>query len=195
MRPQPKPLGHSIGWTIQDANYVFECRWFRICSYRLVRGPEQFTYTYIEHPGSVLIVPVTPDNKVLLIHCYRFPLDMWSWEVPAGSLADRSDFTPAEVAKQELHEETGGIAARFESLGRFFLANGGANQATHIFLARDVELLAARSLEFSEEIPEVRAFEWAEIRTLLSDGTIADGDSALALLIARIHLEPDAQVN
>src|SRR5689334_5802298 len=83
--------------------------WFKLRQHTFFRdGKGSGTYTYIDHPGSVLVVPVTTDLQVMLIRSYRFTLDSWCWEVPAGTLAGHSDVSPEAAAIRELREEAGG---------------------------------------------------------------------------------------
>src|SRR5690348_10577249 len=59
----------------------------------------------IRHPGSVVIVPVTEDDEVVLVRQYRPALGRWAWELPAGSLKRGEDV--AKAAARECHEEIG----------------------------------------------------------------------------------------
>ncbi len=53
----------------------------------------------------VEILPVTLENKVILILQYRIPVTSWVLECPAGQI-DASE-SPSEAAVRELREETG----------------------------------------------------------------------------------------
>jgi hypothetical protein len=63
-----KPLGESLGWTVLSSDIAFECPWFSVRRFEILRNEVRGTYTYVEHPGSVLIVPVTPNGNYILIH-------------------------------------------------------------------------------------------------------------------------------
>ena len=54
----------------------------------------------VEHPGGVGIVPVTEDNKVLMVRQYRYPMEKELLEIPAGKLDTGED--PFECAVREL---------------------------------------------------------------------------------------------
>ena len=58
----------------------------------------------VEHPGGVGIVPVTNDNKILMVRQYRYPMEEELIEIPAGKLDDGED--PFDCAVRELSEET-----------------------------------------------------------------------------------------
>src|SRR3954449_11765300 len=59
----------------------------------------------IRHPGSVVIIPLTDEGKIILVRQYRAPLGRWAWELPAGSLKPGEDVEKA--AGRECHEEIG----------------------------------------------------------------------------------------
>jgi ADP-ribose pyrophosphatase len=179
-----KPLGMSLGWRPRDLGVAYECQWFRVRQFELNKGEHAGTYTYVEHPGSVLVVPETADNAFLLMKTYRFTTDGWSWEIPAGTLADRGQQNIEEVAREELLEEVGGVCTQLEPLGTFDLTNGSAAHKAHIFIAHGVTLEAAPQRHAFEDIGEVKSFSHSAVRTLIARNEINDGDSALALLLA-----------
>ena len=42
----------------------------------------------VVHPGGVGIVPVTSDNKVIMVRQYRYPMEDELLEIPAGKLGE-----------------------------------------------------------------------------------------------------------
>src|SRR5467141_4351663 len=65
----------------------------------------------ITHPGSVVVLPVFPDGRILLIQQYRHAARQYLWELVAGRM-DPGE-TPLIAASRELIEETGFRARRF----------------------------------------------------------------------------------
>lgn len=184
MSAQDKPVGRSLGWTIQSTSYLYRGQWLDLRQDAFTFRDRSGVYTYVEHPGSVLVVPVTPDEHVLLIRSYRFTIDAWCWEVPAGTLADRGDATPDEIAREELQEEAGATCRMLEPLGTFYLANGFARCRAHVFCALGVERCATLTVQPFEQIGEVAAFSRAEVEGMLDRGELSDADSAFAVLLA-----------
>lgn len=184
--PADKPLGASLGWRILGTSTLFEGPWLRLRCDRVRVPPvgEIRDCAYVEHPGSVFVVPRLADGRVVLIRSYRYPLDAWCWEVPAGSLADRPGAAPERVALDELAEEVGGTCASIAPLGTFAMANGFARCAAHFFVARGVELDGSPAREPGEHIAETVCFGPDEVLGMIGDGRLNDGDSALALLLA-----------
>jgi ADP-ribose pyrophosphatase len=187
----PKPEGQQLGWKLLSSRYLVNRKWFRVREDELVL-PNRSTidYVYVEHPGAVLIVPVTDENEVVLIHTYRLTADRWFWEVPAGTLADHVvDGTPPEtVARQELEEEIGGCARQMKLLGKYFQGNGHACNLLYYYLATGVELKKKPALEPGETIDRIKRVTFPQVKEMIASGEMADGDSAFAVLLAALKL-------
>ena len=69
------------------------------------------TREVITHPGSVVVLPVLSDGRILLIQQYRHATRQYLWELVAGRI-DAGE-TPQAAAARELIEETGYRAKRF----------------------------------------------------------------------------------
>jgi ADP-ribose pyrophosphatase len=179
-----KPLGEQLGWKLIRTSYVYKSRWFNLRKDHIFRvGKGEGVYSYIEHPGSVFVVPLTAQKRIILIRSYRYTLDSWCWEVPAGTLGGHGDRAPEAVALQELEEEVGATCRSLKPLGSYYLGNGFANHTAHFFLAFDVQKSSDMKLDAFEEIIETATFSFEEVRDLLKRGTIDDGESAFALLL------------
>jgi ADP-ribose pyrophosphatase len=182
-----KPNGVALGWRRLETHYAFECPWFRVRT-DTVRWPdgEVAPYTYIEGVGAVWVVPVTVEGDVVLIRQFRYTMDDWCWEVPAGGFHD-FDGSPMELARQELAEEVGGVSDDWRYIGSFRPGNSIMDAVYHVILARDVRVNRAVHREPSEiievhPVPADRALEMAR------SGVMADGYSALALFRCEPYL-------
>jgi ADP-ribose pyrophosphatase len=89
----------------------------------------------VEHPGSVVIVPVTTDGKVLFIRQFRYATGDYLLELPAGLIDEGED--PIESAKRELIEETSYEAGTIRELCKIYISPGYTEELTTIFLAED----------------------------------------------------------
>lgn len=180
-----KPNSRSIGWRPVKSAYLLENPWLKVrCDdLETVAGHPATPYTYVERADSVFIVPLTSDNRVILIRSFRYTLDDWCWEVPAGTMADNADSTPETVARKELKEETGFKCRDLVSLGTFFLGNGHSRHIGHFFLARSVEYSDPVVPEPLELIDRTEAIPVADAWSRLTEHP-SDGDSVLAFLLA-----------
>jgi ADP-ribose pyrophosphatase len=166
-------------WETLDRRYLWQSKWYNLRQDRL-RTPEgtEFTYTIVEHPGAVWVVPVTVDGQIALIWNYRYTVDAFCMEVPAGGLLP--GLTPEEVARRELLEEVGGRAADLRFVGQFYTSNGISNEVAYVYLATGVEL--GETHREPTELIEIRLVTVEEALRMAREGEITDGPSALALL-------------
>src|SRR6266403_1468966 len=87
----------------------------------------------ITHPGSVVVLPVLPGGRILLIRQYRYATRQYLWELVAGRI-DPGE-TPKEAATRELIEETGYRAKRFRVFLDVFPTPGFLEERMFILLA------------------------------------------------------------
>jgi len=153
----------------------------------LLKTPDghETKFEIIEHGGSVVIVPIDENGKMLLVRQYRHATGGDLLELPAGTLDE--DEKPEVCAAREIREETGMAAGVLTKLGEFYLAPGYSTEFMVVFLATDLSPnpLDADDDEFLsvESIPVAEAFERAE------RGEIPDAKSLAALFLAKPSLE------
>ena len=183
------------GWSTTRTSYLYRSVWGSIRQDVLVNEAGQVTeYTYVEHPGSVFIVPVTAEGDILLVKAFRHTLRGYCWEVPAGAVARDKDEDPRSAAERELAEELGASCSNLISLGNFFLANGFAHHLAHFFLAENVRLDREQRLDAFEHIAEVKRLNPTSIEAAIRT-EINDGDSAFAILLAMQYIRNTAVPN
>ncbi len=183
-----KPRALQLGWNVLETRYLYKSPWHYLRQDRVrLPGGEEITYTYQEHAGFGSIVPVTDTGHIVLIRTYRYTVDDWVWEIPAGGLGNRPGQALLDVAQEELAEEVGGVARHWAYQGWFYIANGTADIVGHLFLATGVELVLRPRRE-NTEVMEVHLVPVAEALAMARDGRIRDGESAFALMRVEPHL-------
>ncbi|HEX8299136.1 MAG TPA: NUDIX hydrolase [Rubricoccaceae bacterium] len=135
---------------------------------------------WITHPGAAAVVPLYADGTTVLIRQYRFPPRREFLEVPAGKL-DPGE-TPEVAAARELAEEVGLQASDWTPLGPTYPAIGYSDEVIHLFLAEGLDD-APGTADDDEHVVPVR-MPLAEAAAQARRGEIADGKTALALLLA-----------
>lgn len=138
---------------------------------------------FIEHPGSVVIVPLA-NEKILMLQQYRLTLDQVILELPAGTRENGEEWL--ECAKRELREETGYRAENWQDLGYVWPAPGITNEIMAIYLATELrpDPLPA---DFDEQI-EVIPSNFSEMISMALDGRLQDAKSIVALLRASSYI-------
>ncbi|MDQ2963615.1 MAG: NUDIX hydrolase [Pseudomonadota bacterium] len=146
------------------------------------------TREYIVHPGAVLIVPVLPDGRLVIVRQFRYPLDRILIEFPAGKL-DPGE-TPLATAQRELREEAGYVAASWQRLGRVHSVVSYSTEEIDFLVAEDLTHVGAE-LDAGEFL-EVGTMSVAEMLAAVDRDEITDAKTVAALLLyaRRRHASP-----
>ena len=129
----------------------------------------------IRHPGAVVILPVLPDGRLVLVRQYRRSVDQWLFELPAGT-RDRRESEQA-CARRELEEEAGWRAARLRRLSRFYAAPGCLSERMTLFLATGLrrttahpepdELLTPVTMTLRTALQKIRTGAICDAKTII----------------------------
>ncbi len=92
---------------------------------------------YQVHPGSVAVLALDDQDRVLLVRQYRHPVRHKLWEIPAG-LLDIPGENPLHAAERELYEEAHVKAEDWRVLTDIYTSPGGSDESVRIFLARNL---------------------------------------------------------
>jgi len=136
------------------------------------------TREMITHPGSVVVLPVLPDGKILLIQQYRHAAKQYLWELVAGRIDEGE--TAREAAECELIEETGYRAKRFEMFLEFFPTPGFLEEQMFLFLAEGLTPGQA-SPEDDEKIIS-RAYNRKQLEEMLRKKKLRDAKTIAGIL-------------
>ncbi|MFD8025314.1 NUDIX domain-containing protein [Streptomyces lavendulae] len=121
---------------------------------------------YQVHPGSVCVLALDEEGRVLVIRQYRHPVRHRLWELPAG-LLDVPGENPLHAAQRELYEEAHVKAEDWRVLADFFASPGGSDEAIRIFVARGVaEAEGERYEESSSEEADMEV-AWVPLADLV----------------------------
>jgi ADP-ribose pyrophosphatase len=135
----------------------------------------------IDHPGSVSIVPVLDDGRLVLIKQFRLATRGVIWEIPAGTM-ERGEKAEA-CARRELEEETGYRARKMELLFEAYLAPGYSVELMRFFMATGLEEREQKTDE--EEIIEVKRLALRSVIRMIESNEIKDAKSIAAISYLR----------
>jgi len=123
---------------VASSELLFQGRVFALKRERVIEpGGITTTREIIVHPGSVVVLPVFPDGRLLLIRQYRHAAGQYLWELVAGHKEPNETF--AEGAHRELLEEAGYTARRVRKLLEVFPSPGLLGEKMEIFLAEGLK--------------------------------------------------------
>ncbi|KND39868.1 NUDIX domain-containing protein [Streptomyces acidiscabies] len=105
---------------------------------------------YQVHPGSVAVLALDDEDRVLLIKQYRHPVREKLWEIPAG-LLDVPGENPLHAAQRELYEEAHVKAESWHVLTDVYTTPGGCDEAVRVFLAQGLSEAEGQRFEVEDE--------------------------------------------
>ncbi len=174
--PTPDPRNP---WRVRGSRAVYANPWISVREDDVVRPdgrPGIYGVVQFQH-HALGIVPVTDTGEIILVGQWRYPLGLYSWEIPEGGGALSRPLL--ESAQRELAEETGILADVWTDLGLVHLSNSVTDEAGTVFLAQ--------GLHFGQAHPEgdealaVRQVPLSEAWHMALDGRITDGLSIIGL--------------
>ena len=132
----------------------------------------------VVHAGAVCVLPILPDERIVLLRQKRYAVGQIIVELPAGTLEKNEP--PMNCAGRELLEETGYLAGRLKPIGNFFTSPGILTEKMYAFAAYDL-VKQRQALEEGEEI-ELMEVPLDTAIAMVRDGQIADGKTVATLL-------------
>ncbi|HJO92963.1 MAG TPA: NUDIX hydrolase [Victivallales bacterium] len=140
-------------WETLKSEYVVNDKWLKVRADKCIMPNEKIIEPYyvLEYPNWVNIVPVTVDEKVILVKSYRHGIGKILLELPCG-LIDNTDQSPLDAARRELLEETGYTSCNFIETGIVSPNPANHNNFTYCFLAQDLKLVKKPELDETEEL-------------------------------------------
>jgi ADP-ribose pyrophosphatase len=136
------------------------------------------TREVITHPGSVVVLPVLPDGRIVMVRQYRHATRQYLWELVAGR--SEPEETPKQGAARELLEETGYRAKRFKIFLDVFPTPGFLEERMYLLLAEG--LTAGEAQPEEDEKIEVRAFKLKDLKQMIKSGRLRDAKSIAGIL-------------
>ena len=139
----------------------------------------------VHHPGASAVVAIDENNRIIMEKQFRYALNDYLLEIPAGKLDKGED--PLVCAKRELEEETGIIASEWISLGTIATSPGFCNEVIHLYVAKG---LSKGEIHWDEdEYVEVEHYTFDELLQCIKEETIKDSKTLSALLLAMPYLK------
>ena len=145
--------------------------------------PDLRAWTIVHRKPAVVIAPMKPDGKIILIRQERIPIGQAIWEMPSGQIDDRNagEDKIKDTALREVREEAGYELApggELISLGYYFSSPGFTDERGYFFLASPVQPSAeGPERDEGESILDCRGFTSEEIRCMIAENEIRDANT------------------
>lgn len=164
---------------VLNSTKMFEGAVFNVVREEVLEpGGIRATRDIVVHSGSVVVLPVFADGRVLLIRQYRHAVGDFLWELVAGR--KEPDESPTAAARRELLEETGYSARRLRKMLDVFPTPGFVSERMWVFAAEGLTKGPPQPEEDERIIP--RAFTLAEVDAMIRHGKLRDAKSVAGLL-------------
>ena len=174
LRAQPRNRARILRSKVVYQGSIFAVRRDEV----IEPGGLRATREIVTHPGSVVVLPVLPDGRIVLVRQFRYASGQFLWELVAGRKEPGE--SPQRGAARELLEETGYRARRFRIFLDVFPTPGFLTERMFILLAEGLTPGCAQPEE--DEILTSRAFAPAELERMIRRGRLRDAKSIAAIL-------------
>lgn len=164
---------------IISSKLIYQGRVFGVRHDHVVEpGGVETTRDIVTHSGSVVILPVLPDGRILLVSQFRYSANDFLLELVAGRMEPGEK--PLQAARRELAEETGYRAKRFVRMLDVYPTPGFVKERMFVFAATG---LTPGKTNFDEdERIEPKLFNLKALLQMIRRGKIHDAKSVAGIL-------------
>lgn len=168
--------------TCRESRAAFKGRIFAVHVDRVaLPNGREVSMEVVRHPRSVVLLPLADPDHLVLVRQYRYAIDRWIWELPAGSLEAGED--PVAAARRECHEEIGLVPGRVTLVATCYPTPGYCDEQMLFFRLEDLEQPTAPAAQDEDEHLEPKVFSLAEVRALVAQGDILDMKTVVGLTL------------
>ena len=172
-----------MSWQLLSATIKYQNRYMTVTEDKVITDHgDELVYGVVHKNPAVMIIP-WDGEKFTLIGQYRYPVDTFSWEFPAGHM-EHLNLEAAAIA--ELEEETGLKSSKIQEIGYFNIAPGHHTQVCKVYLATGLSQ-GEQHLEVAEKGMQIKTIDHAEINNLILNHQITDGLTISSLKIFEIY--------
>jgi ADP-ribose pyrophosphatase len=159
---------------------VFDGKVFDVVRDR-VRMPNgrEVVVDIVRHSRSVVLLPVPEPGSIILIRQYRYAIDRWLWELPAGSVDPGEE--PEAAAVRECHEEIGQVPETVVRLAALHPTPGYCDEEMIFYRLSSLSVPSYEAELDEDEDIEPRTFTLAEAREMVRRGEITDMKTVVGL--------------
>ncbi len=171
---------HHNPWKCLSTRKIYENAWIRIEEDQVIRpnGSEGIYGRVHMNNKAIGIIPLADNMDIWLVGQYRYTIDEYSWEIPAGGGPFEEDILV--TAQRELKEETGLTANEWLPLMRIHTSNSLTDEEAFIYLAKDLEE-GETDFDETEEL-KIWRLQLSDALQMVMDGLITDSMSVAGIL-------------
>lgn len=139
------------------------------------------TRELIFHNGAVGVIPITAENKIILVKQFRKPLEKVILEIPAGKIEKGENQDPLAAAKRELEEETTYQADNLSYINYMYVSPGFSNEKIYLYEATGLTKVEHPLPQDEDEVLELYQLTLDEAKQAIKDELICDAKTIFAV--------------
>ena len=173
-------LENTNPWKKVSSEVKYENPWISLTEYNVITpAGTNGIYGKVHFKNIAIgVIAIDGDDNTYLVGQYRFPLDLYSWEIPEGGCPEGTDWLAA--AKRELKEETGFEAGKWTEILQMHVSNSVSDEFAVVYVAE--ELVAGDAEPEDTEDLKVIKLPFREVVDWVIQGKITDSISVAAIL-------------
>lgn len=171
-------------WQVISSREIYNNPWINLTEHQVINpGGGKGIYGQVHFKNLAIgIIVLDEQDNTWLVGQYRFTLNQYSWEIPAGG--GPLDSAPLDTAKRELLEETGMTAQSWTEIQQMHLSNSVSDELAIIYLAQGLSFGTAEPEE-TEQL-QVRKMPFEDALQMVLSGEITDSLSVAAILKLKV---------
>jgi 8-oxo-dGTP pyrophosphatase MutT (NUDIX family) len=125
-------------WKILNKHDVYETPWIKVTHHDVLNpaGHEGVYGTVHFKNYAIGILVLDEQYNTWIVGQYRFPMKMYTWEIPEGG--GKVGGNPLDAAKRELLEEVGIEANHWRFIQHMQLSNSASDEVAFLYLAQNL---------------------------------------------------------
>lgn len=169
-------------WKTLSSKHIYSNPWMSVREDQVIRPDGQDgIYGVIDTRIATGVVALTPERDVYLVGQYRYPTDVYSWEIVQGGADEDED--PLTACKRELQEEAGLLAETWTPIGgEIHLSNCISSEKAYIYVAEG--LSETEASPDGTEVLQLKKVPLKEAVRMAVSGEIVDAVSVIGILLA-----------
>ena len=168
----------EIEYKEKSRKLVYKGKRLQVEELEYLDGDRVIYREHVKAGNASVILPITDDNKVIMIQEARTPIGKVILALPAGMIESGEDATNAAI--RELEEETGYLASNIEILREYHPSVGYSDEKISIYLATNMKKTKQR-LDDEENINVIEV-PLEEVVEMLDKNEIITASTTIAVM-------------
>jgi 8-oxo-dGTP pyrophosphatase MutT (NUDIX family) len=174
-------------WRIHGERTLYDSPWVRLSLVEVEPpGARRFEHHVVRLQHVAIAAVLDDQDRVLMLHRYRFVPDRWGWELPGGIVDEGED--AAKAAAREVEEETGWRPSSLVRVAAFEPMIGMVESPHEVFVGRGATYIGEPT-----DVEEAGRVEWiplADIPGMMERGELAGSGTLVGLLYLLAQVNP-----